>query len=107
MTAIKFKIKKGDDVIVCSGRDKGKTGKVLSVFKEEGKLLIQGVNLVKKHEKPGNGKTGGIITKESKIHISNVAMVDPKLGGATKVGFKFESDGTKVRVAKKSNEVIG
>ena len=107
MSAVKFKIKKGDQVIVRTGRDKGKTGKVLSVLKELNALIVEGINLVKKHEKPGNGKTGGIVTKESRIHVSNVAIVDPTHNVATKVGYKFLEDGTKVRIAKKSNEIVG
>lgn len=107
MSVAKFKIKKGDQVIVRTGRDKGKIGKVLSVLREDNALLVEGINLVKRHEKPGNGKAGGIITKESRIHISNVGIVDPKENIATKVGYKFLEDGTKVRFAKKSNQTIG
>ena len=106
MTAVKFKIRKGDTVVVCSGRDKGKQGTVLSVVKDAGKLFVKGVNVVKRHTKQTQTSDGGIIEKELPIHISNVALVDPKDGSATKVGFKFLQDGTKVRYAKKSGETL-
>ena len=106
MTAVKFKIRKGDTVVVCSGRDKGKQGTVLSVVKDAGKLFVKGVNVVKRHTKQTQTSEGGIIEKELPIHISNVALVDPKDGSATKVGFKFLQDGTKVRYAKKSGETL-
>jgi len=104
MTAVKFKIRKGDTVIVRTGRDKGKKGEVLSVVKEDAKLFVKGINVVKRHTKPTPTNTGGIIQKELPIHISNVALLDPKDGSATKVGFKFQKDGTKVRYAKKSGD---
>jgi len=106
MTAIKFKIRKGDTVIVCTGRNKGKKGEVLKVVKDEAKVFVKGVNVVKRHKKPTQADTGGIVQKELPIHISNVALLDPKDGSATKVGFKFLSDGTKVRYAKKSGETL-
>lgn len=106
MTAIKFKIRKGDTVIVCTGRNKGKKGEVLKVVKDEAKVFIKGVNVVKRHKKPTQTDAGGIVQKELPIHISNVALLDPKDGSATKVGFKFLSDGTKVRYAKKSGATL-
>jgi large subunit ribosomal protein L24 len=102
----KFKIKKGDEVIVTSGRDKGKKGEVVKVIKEDNRLIVQGVNMVKKHQKPSQTDAGGIIEKEATIHVSNVALLDPKEGKATRVGYKTLENGEKVRVAKRSGEVI-
>ena len=99
-------IKKGDRVIVTAGRDKGKKGEVLKVFPKEDRALVAGVNMVKRHQRQTQTQAGGITNKESAIHISNVAHVDPKSGGATRVGFKILGDGRKVRFAKKSGEVI-
>lgn len=101
----KLKIKKGDQVIVVSGEDKGKTGEVVRSMPKDSKVVVQGINLVKRHTKPSQTTPGGIITKEAPINISNVALVDPKSGKATKVGYK-EINGKKVRVARKSGEVI-
>ncbi len=101
----KLKIKKGDQVIVLSGEDKGKTGEVVKSMPKESKVVVQGINLVKRHTKPSQTTPGGIVTKEAPINVSNVALVDPKTGKATKVGYK-EVDGKKVRVARKSGEVI-
>lgn len=106
MSAQKLKIKKGDQVIVTTGKDKGKTGEVLSVLVEDQRVLVKGVNVVKKHIKPSQLSAGGIESVERSIHISNVAHVDPKSGKATRVGYKVEKDGSKQRVAKKSGEVI-
>jgi len=100
------KIKKGDKVIVLTGRDKGKQGEVIGVFPKESRALVQGVNMVKRHEKPSQVSAGGISTREAKIHLSNIAHVDPKGGKATRVGFKTLKDGAKVRFAKASGEVI-
>lgn len=100
------KIKKGDKVVVLTGRDKGKTGEVLKVLTEEQRLLVSGVNLVKRHTKPSAAGQGGIVTKESTIHVSNVALADPKSGKATRVGFTIAKDGSKQRVAKRSGEVL-
>ncbi|MDD4555736.1 MAG: 50S ribosomal protein L24 [Alphaproteobacteria bacterium] len=102
---IKLKIKKGDQVIVISGEDKGKVGEILRAMPKDGKVLVQGVNLVKRHQKPSQTNPGGIVTKEAPISVSNVALVDPKSGKATKVGYK-DVDGKKVRFARKSGEVI-
>ncbi|WP_341793666.1 MULTISPECIES: 50S ribosomal protein L24 [unclassified Rickettsia] len=104
---IKLKVKKGDEVVVITGKYKGKKGKILKVFPEDNKIIVSGVNLVKKHTKPSQVSEGGIITKELPIHISNVAHIDPKSGESTKIGFKILEDGSKVRVAKKSGEIIG
>jgi len=100
------KIKKGDKVVLLAGKDKGKQGEVIGVFPDEGRLLVQGVNLVKRHEKQSQTNTGGIVSREAKLNLSNVAYVDPKSGKATRVGFKFLKDGKKVRFAKASGEVI-
>jgi large subunit ribosomal protein L24 len=105
--AIKLKIKKGDKVVVVTGRDKGKTGEVLKVMPKESRVLVQGVNVAKRHTRPSAANPGGgIVDKELSIHISNVAHVDPKSGKPTRVGFKILGDGRKVRVAKRSGEVI-
>ena len=106
MTAIKFKIKKGDTVVICTGRDKGRKGEVLSVLKDDAKVLVKGINVVKRHTKQSQTEAGGIIHKEMPLHISNVALIDPKDKVATKVGFRFLDDGTKVRYAKKSGETL-
>ena len=100
------KIRKGDRVIVTTGRDKGKKGEVLKVFPSESRALVSGVNVVKRHQRQTQTQQGGIVQKESTIHLSNLAHVDPKSGDASRVGFKFLKDGRKVRFAKKSGEVI-
>ena len=99
-------IRKGDRVIVTAGRDKGKKGEVLKIFPKETKALVAGVNVVKRHQRQTQTQQGGIVTKELPIHLSNIAHVDPKSGGATRIGFKILGDGRKVRFAKKSGEVI-
>jgi large subunit ribosomal protein L24 len=104
--AAKLKIKKGDKVVVISGRDKGKNGEVLRVVREENRAVVQGVNLVKRHTRPSPGQPGGIIEKEAAIHISNLAHIDPKSQKSTRVGYKFLQDGRKVRYAKRSGEVL-
>jgi len=104
--AAKFKIRKGDSVIVRTGRDKGKRGDVLKVIPAEERVIVQGVNMVKRHTKPSQAGPGGIVEKEAPIHISNVAHVDPKDDKATRIGFKVLDDGRKVRFAKRSGEVI-
>ena len=100
------KIRKGDRVIVTSGRDKGKRGDVLKVFPSEDRALVTGVNMVKRHQRQTPRLQGGIVSKESPIHLSNLAHVDPKSGTATKIGWKELGDGRRVRFAKKSGEVI-
>ena len=100
------KLKKGDKVVVLAGKDKGKTGEVMKVLPAEDKLLVSGVNVVKRHTRPTQTEQGGIKEKEAAIHVSNVALADPKTGEPTRVGFKTLDDGRKVRVAKSSGEVI-
>ena len=100
------KIRKGDRVIVTTGRDRGKKGEVLKVMPSENRALVAGINVVKRHQRQTAKVQGGIVSKESSIHLSNLAHVDPKSGEATKVGFKELGDGRKVRFAKKSGEVI-
>ncbi|WP_448868911.1 50S ribosomal protein L24, partial [Escherichia coli] len=94
--------KKGDKVVVITGRDAGKEGEVLQVIREERRAVVSGVNLVKRHTKPSRTDQGGIVSKEAPVHISNIAMRDPKDGKPTRVGFKVLEDGRKVRVAKRS-----
>ena len=102
----KMKIKKGDNVVVISGRDKGKSGEVLRVLPTERRLIVQGVHVARRHTKPRMGDPGGIVDKELTIHVSNVAHVDPQSGKPTRVGYKILDDGRKVRVARRSGEVI-
>jgi len=104
--ATKLKIKKGDKVVVTAGRDKGKTGDVIAVFPKDNKALVQGVNMVKRHQKQTPQNQGGIINRESRIEISNLAIADPKDGKPSRIGYKINDDGTKVRIAKRSGEVI-
>ena len=99
-------IKKGDKVVVIAGRDKGKSGEVVQVMPTEGRALVRGVNLVKRHTKQTQQTEGGIITKEAPIQLSNIAVADPKTGKPTRVGFKIMDDGRKVRVAKRSGDLI-
>ena len=103
---IKLKIKKGDKVVVITGKDKGKTGEVLRVLPKDARLVVQGVNMVKRHTKPAMGQPGGIVEKEATIHISNVAHIDPKSNKPTRVGYKELEGGRKVRVARRSGEVL-
>jgi len=100
------RIKKGDRVIVISGRDKGRKGEVLRVMTKEDRALISGVNMVKRHQKQTAKVQGGIVNKEAPVHLSNIAHVDPKTGGPTRIGFRVLGDGRKVRFARKSGEVI-
>lgn len=102
----KLKIKKGDKVAVISGRDKGKTGEVIKLDTQNRKVVVQGVNLVKKHQKPSASSQGGIIEKELPIHISNVLHLDPKDNKPTRIGYKLDKDGKKIRFAKKSGELL-
>lgn len=103
---VKMKIKKNDDVIVITGKDKGKVGKVIQAMPKENKVIVTGVNQVKRHQKAdAMGNKSGIITKNLPINVSNVALVDPKTGKATKIGYKVEN-GKKIRFAKKSGETI-
>ena len=105
MTNKKFKVKKGDEVIVLAGKDKGKKGEILRVLTEEDRVLVKGINVVTKHVKPSAAGAGGIQKIEKSIHVSNVAHLDPKSGKATRTGYKVVKD-NKVRVAKKSGEQI-
>ncbi|MBM3468920.1 MAG: 50S ribosomal protein L24 [Alphaproteobacteria bacterium] len=106
MSVAKFKIRKGDSVVVRTGSHKGKKGEVLKVIQSDAKVVVKGVNVVKRHTKPTPTNAGGIVEKELPIHISNVAIIDPKDGVATKIGFKIQKDGTKIRFAKKSGETL-
>ena len=100
------KIKKGDRVVVLTGRDSGRTGEVVQVIPKEERALVRGVNLVKKHQKQTMNQEGGIISKEAPIHLSNLAVADPKDGKPTRVGFRILEDGRKVRFAKRSGDLI-
>jgi len=100
------KIKKGDRVVVLAGRDKGRSGEVVRVQPNEARAIVRGVNTVKRHQKQSAKQEGGIITKEAPIHLSNLAIADPKNGKPTRVGFKILTDGRKVRFAKRSGELI-
>lgn len=100
------KIRKGDRVVVLSGRDKGRTGEVVKVMPGEDRAIVRGMNLVKRHQKQTATQDGGIISKEAPIHVSNIAYADPKDGKATRVGFKVMANGKKVRVAKRSGVEI-
>ena len=100
------KIRKGDKVIVLTGRDKGRTGEVIRVMRSEDRALVRGVNLVKRHQRQTPTQEGGIVSKEASVHLSNLAIADPKTGKPTRVGFKVLDDGRKVRVAKRSGDLI-
>jgi large subunit ribosomal protein L24 len=104
--ATKFKIKKGDEVVILAGKDKGKKGAILQVITDKHRVLVSGINMVKKHTKPSQKSPGGIIAQEASLHVSNVALVDKKTGKPTRVGYKIEKDGTKVRIAKRSGEKV-
>jgi len=100
------KIKKGDKVVLLAGRDKGRNGEVVKVMPSEERAIVRGLNMVRKHQKQTQTQEGGIISKEASIHLSNIALADPKDGKATRVAFKILDDGRKVRVAKRSGETI-
>ena len=100
------KIRKGDTVVVLAGKDKGRSGEVIKMMPKDEKALVQGVNMVKRHQRQTASQEAGIISKEAPIHLSNLAVADPKDGKATRIGFKTLEDGTKVRVAKRSGEEI-
>jgi len=100
------KFRKGDKVVVLTGRDKGKTGDIVKALPQEGRVIVQGVNVVKRHQRPTATATGGIVEQEASIDVSNVAIVDPKENVATRVGFRTLENGDKVRYAKRSGEVI-
>ena len=100
------KIRKGDNVIVLSGRDRGRRGEVIQVMPDKGRALVRGIHMVKRHQRQTAAQDGGIISKEAPIHLSNLAIADPKDGKPTRVGFKIMTDGKKVRVAKRSGAEI-
>jgi len=100
------KIRKGDNVVVLTGKDKGKTGEVIRVLPTEQRAVVRGVNVGRKHQKQTASEQGGIVAKELPIHLSNIAVADPQSGKATRVGFKITEDGRKQRVAKRSGDVI-
>jgi len=103
----KLKIKKGDTVVVLTGRDKGKSGSVLRALPTENKVVVQGVNIAKRHTRQSATAAGGIIEKEMPIHVSNVSHIDPKDNKPTRVGYKVAKDGSRERIAKRSGQVIG
>jgi large subunit ribosomal protein L24 len=103
----KLHVRKGDEVQVIAGKDKGKKGRVLAAFPKKERVIVEGVNIIKKHQRPNPAHPqGGIIEKEAPIHVSNVMLLDPKTGEPTRIGYKILEDGTKVRYAKKSGEII-
>ncbi len=100
------KIQKGDNVVVLTGKDKGRTGEIVKIMPKEGRAVVSGINLIKRHTRQTQTAEGGIITREAPIQVSNLALADPKDGKATRVGFKILDDGRKVRFAKRSGDVI-
>ncbi len=104
--AAKFKLRRGDEVVVMTGKDQGKRGEILKVLRKENRAIVRGINLVKRHQRQTQSAEGGIISKETPIQISNLAIADPKDGAPTRVGYKTLKDGRKVRFAKRSGEVI-
>lgn len=104
--AKKFKLKKGDKVVVLSGKDKGKSGEILRVDRAANRAVVEGQNMIRRHTKASQTNPGGIIDREASIHMSNLAIADPKDDAPTRVGYKFLADGRKVRFAKRSGEVI-
>jgi large subunit ribosomal protein L24 len=103
---VKLKIRKGDNVVVISGRDKGKQGEVLRVFPAESRVIVQGVHVAHRHTRQSMGNPGGIVDKELTIHVSNIAHIDPSSGKPTRVGYKILDGGRKVRIARRSGEVL-
>jgi large subunit ribosomal protein L24 len=100
------KIRKGDKVVILSGRDKGRSGEVIKVMPKESRALVRGVNIVVRHQRQSASQEGGLVRKEAPIHLSNIAIADPQSGKPTRVGFKTLADGRKVRVAKRSGETL-
>src|SRR6478752_1301491 len=100
------KIRKGDKVVMLTGRDKGRSGEVVSVHPDDNRVLVRGINMVKRHQKQSAQQEGGIISKELTVHLSNVAIADPKDGKPTRIGFKIRPDGKKIRIAKRSGAEI-
>ena len=103
--ATKFKVKKGDKVVVITGRDKGKSGEILEVLRAENRVVVQGVNMAQRHQKQSMSQEGGIVQKELSIHVSNVALIDPKTEKPTRVGYKMDGE-RKIRVARRSGEAL-
>ena len=104
--ALKLKIRKGDTVVVLCGRDKGKTGEVIKVRPKDQRVVVRGVNMIKRHTRPSQTSPGGVLEREAALHISNLAIADPKDGKPTRVGYRFLEDGRKVRFAKRSGEIV-
>jgi large subunit ribosomal protein L24 len=102
----KLKLKKGDKVIVVAGKNKGNTGEIIKVYPSKSRVMVRGINIVKRHTKPTQNNAGGIVEKEGTIHISNIAYLDEKENKPSRLGFKILEDGRKVRMSKKSGEVI-
>lgn len=103
--SVKFKVRKGDEIIVIAGKEKGKKGTITKVITHESRVVVSGLNMVKRHTKASKTSAGGIIEKEAPLHVSNVALIDSKSGKPTRVGYKFEGD-SKVRVSKRSGEKL-
>lgn len=103
--SVKFKVKKGDEVIVIAGKEKGKKGTITKVITDESRVVVSGLNMVKRHTKAGRTSAGGIIEKEAPLHVSNVSLIDAKSGKPTRAGYKFEGD-NKVRISKRSGEKL-
>lgn len=103
--SVKFKVKKGDEIIVIAGKEKGKKGTITKVITDESRVVVSGLNMVKRHTKASKTSAGGIIEKEAPLHVSNVALIDSKSGKPTRVGYKFEGD-SKVRISKRSGEKL-
>ena len=105
--ARKFKIRKGDQVVVTTGREKGRQGEVAEVLRKDERVVVKGVNMVKRHTRPSQTSPGGIVEQEAPLHISNVALVDPESGKPTRVGYETGKDGKKTRIARRSGKAIG
>ncbi len=103
--ATKLKVKKGDKVMVITGRDKGKSGEIVKVLREENRVVVQGVNVAQRHQKQSMSQEGGIVRKELPIHVSNVALIDPKTEKPTRVGYKMDGE-RKIRIARRSGEAL-
>ena len=106
MAGGKFRIRRGDEVVVRTGRDRGRTGEVIRVDREQARVTVRGVNIARRHTRPSPSNQGGIVERELPIHISNVALRDPSDGQPTKVGYRRMEDGRKVRIAKRSGDLL-
>ena len=106
MNKVKLKVKKGDKVLVICGKDKGKSGEIVTVYPKNNRIILRGLNVSKKHTAQSQTSQGGIVDKELSIHVSNVSHIDPKDNKATRVGYKFLEDGRKVRYAKRSGDLV-